>query len=97
MCKNRKFFDILCMFCSISSKLLLVVFCRFLSETRGDAAQIHPQDFPKNPLWFGNYSSTFSFVNLSFMLLFLDSFLYKSQTNIISVYTLGEKSPISLG
>jgi hypothetical protein len=35
-------------FCSISSKLLLVVFCRLVTDPKVYAAQKHLVDFPTN-------------------------------------------------
>jgi hypothetical protein len=70
LCKKQKIFLTLCVFCSISSKLLLAGFCRFLPETKGNAAKILPQDFPKNPPWLGNDSLTFPLVIFMFFFLF---------------------------
>jgi hypothetical protein len=44
--KNKNFLNFVVL-CSISSKLLLTGFYRFLPETRGYAAQVHPYNTTK--------------------------------------------------
>jgi hypothetical protein len=46
--KTEIFCNIFGVFCSISSKLLLAVFCRLVTDLRGYAAQKHLEDFPTN-------------------------------------------------
>jgi hypothetical protein len=59
MLKKKIYLTFECVFYSISSKLLLVGFCRNLPATRGNAAQIHPQSCIKTYLQLGNDSLTF--------------------------------------
>jgi hypothetical protein len=44
--KTEIFCNIFGVFCSISSKLLLAVFCRLVTDLRGYAAQEHIEDLP---------------------------------------------------
>ena len=44
--KTEIFCNIFGVFCSISSKLLLAVFCKLVTDPRGFAAQKHLEDFP---------------------------------------------------
>jgi hypothetical protein len=68
--KTENFLNIVCVFYSISSKLLLAGFCRNLPATRGNAAQIHPQGFPKTHPWLGNDFLTLPSVFFMFFMLF---------------------------
>jgi hypothetical protein len=56
--KTENFLDFF-VFCSISSKLLLAGFCRFLPGTRGNAAKIHSYNIPKRFHKLGNESLPF--------------------------------------
>ena len=53
LCINKNFCDNIWCFCSISSKLLLAVFCRVLIDFKEQAAKKHLEGFPNTSSWFG--------------------------------------------
>jgi hypothetical protein len=99
--KTENFLNI-CVLCSISSKLLLAGFCRFLPGTRGNAAKIHSHNIPKRLHKLGNESLSFLFVSsivasprevplrLAFSSYYFSLFI-SFFSSLYIAYTLGER------
>jgi hypothetical protein len=69
--KTEIFCNIFGVFCSISSKLLLAVFCRLHDRSKGICCPKTPRRLPQQTtLWLGNTFSTFLFQFPSFSFIF---------------------------